>query len=291
MATDIPGLRQGSSTNSNIFDVKNSGKSYGWLGDLALGKTGKDFFHNRMDAPILDDRYSDISSGVGHIGDEYTSRFDSLGRGMQRRQAAQVDIDQDPQNQFRQGQQALASMLMAGAQGKQPSVAEMQLRQGMQQAVANANSQAAGATSANRALALKQAMNTASNLGQQVNAQAAQMRAGEMAQDRQALGAALQSARGQDIGLASDQAHMNLQSALQQRAMNDQMTQYYMNQGFSRDQAQQQAAAQLAQINLQKEQAQAEIAMANQKIEAENKQRPFKILGAVAEKMFPGGGK
>ena len=112
-------------------------------------------------------------------------------------------IAQDPQAQFRARQLDLAQALSAQARGEGPSVAQMQLQQGTEAAIAAQRAMAAGAQSA---LQSRELARTTASLQQQQAAQAAQLRLQEQLQAQQALAGLSESARGQDIGLASQQA-------------------------------------------------------------------------------------
>lgn len=222
-----------------------------------------------------------------------------------------ASINAAPSNQMRAGQTGLIGALQQRVAGQSPSVAELQMRQGQEAALKQARAIAASNPSASPALAQRQAQQAAENINLQTNQQAAQLRAQEQAEAERSLGGVLSGARQQDLGLATDQARMgqeaglfsagqqnqfgiqqaqlnqganqaNLQSALQQQQMNDQMTQFYMQQGFSRDQAAQMAAAQLEQLRVQQSQTQAQVAMAD----AEREQQANAGLIGAAGSLF-----
>lgn len=137
------------------------------------------------------------------------------------------------QDQWRRDQRGIGDMLRAQAAGTAPSAAQMQMQQGMERNQAGARALAATQTGVSPAMALRSAQeaNTQGNITTMQNM--AQLRAQEQAQAQQAYGQFVQGAREQDqsmIGLG-----------LQQGQQNDQMTQYYMTQGFNREQAQMQA--------------------------------------------------
>lgn len=117
-------------------------------------------------------------------------------------------IAQDPQAQFRAGQQGLVSGLQGAISGQDPSVAAIMLRQATERNSANqfALSQAGGGQ--NAGLAQRQAMINAGDINQQAAGQQALLRAQEIATARGQLGGALDSARGADIGLATGQASL-----------------------------------------------------------------------------------
>jgi hypothetical protein len=182
---------------------------------------------------------------------------------MQAANAGQVGIDQAQQAQFRQGQSALGQQLAARAAGTAPSAAEMQQRQGLDAAIMAQRSAAASARGVSPGMAQRMAaQGTAQAQGQAVR-DASILRANEQANAEQALGQHLASARGQDIGLATSQAGLaqqtnlanagfqqgaaqnNQQAILANSAQTDSVMQSYIAMGMSREQAQQQALADL----------------------------------------------
>jgi hypothetical protein len=155
-------------------------------------------------------------------------------------------IAMGPQAQFRQGQMSLAQILAGQAMGQGPSLAQAQLQsatdRNLSQAMAlgqsNANGQMSGLTQRN---IMQQQQGTAQQAAQDSGA----LRLQEQMQAQNQLGQLLAGARGQDIGLASEQAGLqnqtglaNLQALLSQRGMNDQMSQFYERQGTGMDLAQ-----------------------------------------------------
>lgn len=202
-----------------------------------------------------------VDPSVGQIGNQYTSQFDAMGQQTQGRDPSSIkaaQIAMGPQNQFRRDQRGLVSALQNRAAGQSPSVAEMQMRSGMDRISNEQASQASSARGISPALAARLQADNTTQAQLQTNQQTGQLRAQEMERAEQALGGVLSGARGQDIGLAQAQAGLqqganqaNLGAAMQQKQMNDQMTQYYMSQGLSRDEAAQKAAADLANTELQ----------------------------------------
>src|SRR5207253_1677438 len=176
------------------------------------------------------------------------------GRGPASMQAAQLDGSQ--QGQWRGQQMGLAQALAAQANGQGPSLAQGQLRQatdqGMNQAMALGASQRGDQASTQlRGIAMNQ-----SALQGQANADSAQMAMQEQLGARNQLGQLLAGGRGQDLAQAGQNASFqqganqaNLGASMQQRGLNDQLSQYYMSQGMDMSKAQQQAALQLQQLN------------------------------------------
>lgn len=130
-------------------------------------------------------------------------------------QGTAAQIDQGPQNQMRAGQQDLISQLQAQANGQGPSVAQGQLVQGQNRGLAQSLAMAA-ANRGGSAPGLNAQMlsrNQGAMAGQNA-ADAANLRAEEILASRGQLGSALQGARGQDIGLAENQAGLSNQMNL-----------------------------------------------------------------------------
>lgn len=82
---------------------------------------------------------------------------------------------------------SLGDLLMQQAMGQGPSVAQQQLRSGLQQAVGGMRGAAAGLPGMGAGLAQRLAGQQAAAMGAQTNAQAGQLRAEEMMQGRNAL--------------------------------------------------------------------------------------------------------
>ena len=153
------------------------------------------------------------------------------------------------------------------ANGQGPSIAQAQLQQAtdanLKQAMAlGATQQGMGAGGALRGIQQQQA-----GIAQQQAADSGMLRLQEQAQAQGLLGNVLGAGRGQDIGLAGEQAGLsqqaglanmgaqnqfglaqaqgNLNAQLQQQQMNDQLVQFYLQAGLSLDQAQMQAKLQM----------------------------------------------
>ena len=150
-----------------------------------------------------------------------------------------------PQDQFRQGQLGLMSQLQDQAAGRGPSLAQMQLQQASERNMAN--SLALGATQAGGMRgtgALRAILGQQGAIGQQLAADSAMMRLQEQQQAQGMLGGLMSGARGQDLGLATSQAGMDLQS----RSLNDQMVQSYLKMGLDLDQDQMRAKMDLERL-------------------------------------------
>lgn len=187
----------------------------------------------------------------------YASNKNALLHGLQQRQGVSTPqfgaTAANDNGQFRAGQTNLINALQATANGTGgPSPADLQLRQGLDAQIAAQRAQAASATGLSPGAASRLAANNIAGAQQATNAQAGIQRAGEQMQAQQTLGQLLSGARGQDIGTAQFNAGQtnqvglaNQQATLQGQAQLDSMTQYYVSQGLSLDQADAQARQQL----------------------------------------------
>lgn len=150
------------------------------------------------------------------------------------RQAYQMDPAQ--QNQARGYQNLAAGSYINTLNGRNPSVAQMQLQQGLGQSNANAGAMAASARGggANLAAAQRNAMKMQATQNSGYNQQAAMLRAQEIAQAQQGLSSVGGQMRGQDIGWQTGQASIEQN----QRALNDARNANYWNsaQQVNRDQ-------------------------------------------------------
>lgn len=170
-------------------------------------------------------------------------------------------IDQDPQGEFRSQQMGLVDQLNQAAAGQGPSLATLQMQQNTDDAIKSAMAIAASGRGGSAGGRLKGAMDQASMMQQQGARDSAALRVQEQLAARDQLNSVLAQGRGQDIGLATDQAGLmqqsmlanqdatntfglqqgqfdqganqaNLSATLQQTGMNDQMGQFYQQLGY-----------------------------------------------------------
>lgn len=120
--------------------------------------------------------------------------------------AAAPMVDQGQADQFRGQQSQLAGMLMQGAQGNGPSAAQGLLQQQTQNNIANAYAMAQA--NPNNAGAARNIANQAAMANQQAAGQGAIMRAQEQQAAQGQLGGLLSGARGQDLGVAGQNAQL-----------------------------------------------------------------------------------
>jgi hypothetical protein len=227
------------------------------------------------------------------IGSHYSNQLayqiaGAQGRSTPTATAAQVNTGQS--DQARTQQMQLADMLRRRATGGAPSQAELQMRQGMGQAIAGQASMAASARGMTPAQAQRLAAQNAAGITGNVAAQTAQMRAGEQAQAEQALGGVLGGVRGQDIGVATSQAGLEQQAGLanqgaelQNRAQMDAAMAQYLSMGMSREEAQARAMMELEQMRAQQslgvQQINAQTASGNANAENQGKILPGQLIG------------
>jgi hypothetical protein len=118
-------------------------------------------------------------------------------------------IDPTQQAAFRDLQMALANALNMQASGQGPSLAQAQLQQANEAAVASQMAQAASQRGINPALASRAAAQNIGSIQAQNAQESAKLKLAEQLQARQLLGQVTEGARGQDIGLAASQAQLS----------------------------------------------------------------------------------
>jgi len=136
--------------------------------------------------------------------------FAAQGAPIQASTANATLIDPSTGLQFRQGQEGLIGTLNDAISGKAPSVAALQLEQTRQNNAANQLGLAAKASGGgNTFLALQNAANQAGRINAQAGADAAVLRAKEIADARGQLGGVLDQARGGDITIGAKNADLS----------------------------------------------------------------------------------
>lgn len=168
------------------------------------------------------------------------------------------NISQGPQDQFRQGQLGLAYQLSQQAAGQGPSLAQQQLQAGTDRNIAQAMAMAQAQQGQGAGLAQRQVAQQQAGMAAQTNQDAGALRLQEQMQAQNMLGQVLAGGRGQDIGLATEQAGLNqganlanLQATLSQRGMNDARSQFYDQAAMGQDLAQGQQNLSFAQLMAQ----------------------------------------
>lgn len=124
----------------------------------------------------------------------------------QRVQASSVNAGQS--DQVRQRQLGLADRFEGVLSGQAPSLAQAQHARNMADLVGNQFGQAAAARGTGRAALIRSAMGNAAGIQAKGALDAAMLQAKEQADARAGLGSVLDSARGQDIGVATTDANL-----------------------------------------------------------------------------------
>lgn len=157
-------------------------------------------------------------------------------------------IQQGAQDQFRNQQQTLAQALLAQSQGQGPSLAQSQLQQATDRNLQQALALQASQRCASAGQGLRNIGMQAANINQQAAQQSAALRMQEQMAAQQQLGGVLESGRGQDIGLAVNQAQLNQQAQIQQAQLQAQQAQAYMQMLQQQKEADRQAAIELERL-------------------------------------------
>lgn len=228
-----------------------------------------------------DTRMYQLPNYTANRSNAFSGAMRADSRGPASAMAAQINTGQS--DQMRGRQMGLADLLDAQARGTGgPSAAELQMRRGADQNVANAMGMMAAQRGSNAGAAMRQIGQQRAAIGAQTNADAGLMRAQEQMSAQNQLGQLLTGVRGQDMSMATGQAQLqqqaglaNLQSSVQQRAMNDQMVQYYTSAGMSLDQAKLAAQQALDQISFERWKA-------REGINTQERAQNFQLVGAGA---------
>ena len=212
-----------------------------------------------------------------------------------------AEIDAGPQNQWRQRQSALADALALQAAGQGPSVAQQQLRQGVDRNIASQAALAGSQRGGNPALLARSVLMGAGAANQQAASDAAALRVQEQLNAQNALGQLTTSARGQDLTFGNQVSQNQQFNAGQiQRAseLNTQMRQQnqqfiqnrisqLMNQGMSLDMAQSQANIDLQKFRAANEQFADQL---NTNISINNANNTGALTRALVGGLLSGGG-
>ncbi len=148
-------------------------------------------------------------------------------------------IGTGPQDQARAQQMTLGNAVMNRALGQGgPSVAELQMQQGQDAALQSALAASVSRPQGSVAGMQRNLARTVADSSQQVNRDTAMLRAQEQIGAENTAANIVAGSRGQDIGLATSQAQLQVQEKAQQ----DQLTQQYMAMGLGVEAARQKAA-------------------------------------------------
>lgn len=243
---------------NSINDAKKAYKSYG---NAILG-TSKDAGalgvgqYKGSTAKINENAFNDTTANDARRG-QFANALAKSGQ----RQGATMQaatIDQSGSNQWRQRQNGLADALQAQMEGRGgPSLAEMQMQKGLNQSLANANSQAASMRGVSPAMAMRLTQNNAATQSQDLVNNSGMLRAQEQAQARDQYGNLATSARGQDSDLAKSQAELQQQarannqaSEMNQRGMNDNQDRFYREGQMKMDESDRQSKMDLGKLRV-----------------------------------------
>lgn len=185
------------------------------VGDWLFGKDAEQVPLDRDDTQLAfrDTNRKWLREGYHSADDRDAPRAHSTSIGQMQTYGG-ANINRAPQAQFRQDQRQLVGQLQEQAAGRGPSVSGQQFQIGADANIAQQQALAAGA----RGGAVGTAARRASQQGTAGIQQAAQGAALGRIQEQQnainSLGGVLSGARGQDIGLATDQAGLSQQAGL-----------------------------------------------------------------------------
>jgi hypothetical protein len=163
----------------------------------------------------------------------------------QNRGAPQVGLD----NPFRNAQMGALDYYQKAAEGKVPSIAEQQMRQGLDQAQRSGMATALSQRGISPGMAARLGGQQAGNMAVQTNQDAATARLAETQAARQALAQLSGMGRGQDINVQQG----NQQAQLSQTGLNDAFMNNQMQQGMNYGQQQVQNAMAYQQAQAQQQ--------------------------------------
>lgn len=220
----------------------------------------------------------DVSDAAKHPTLGNGTQLDlNFGQAISKRNAMSgPQINMAPQDEFRGGQMDFVHALQAQAAGQGPSVAQNQLQAGLDQNIASQMAMAASQRGTNAGMGARMAAQNLGATNQQAAQQAAGLRAQEQLNAQGLLSQNLAQGRSQDIGLASQQAGLDLQS----QGQKDAFTQALVNAGNQRD------------LGLMGAQVQGGIGAANAEVQdMANRQKAFGGFLKSASGAIPGIGK
>ncbi len=205
-----------------------SGETHRVLGGLPLGTVGEDLA-NQLDLKMRIGNGAEQFSGIGNESfEDATNRYRQRGEQLQQRTGPVVNEGQA--NGSRVLEMGALGMLRRQADGSAPSSSAILAQRANQNAIAAAGQQVAGArTTGGGIAALRGAGNTAGNAMLAGNAQNADQRAAEISRGQANYLSGTGAVRGQDIGVATQ----NAQLAAQQQALNEAGQQHYEGMGVN----------------------------------------------------------
>lgn len=167
-------------------------------------------------------------------------------------------VDSGPQDEMRRAQTGLVGDLQAASRGEGPSVAQEQLRRGVEANLAATVAATNTARGMGAAGGVRDLMASQATVRQQGAADAATLRAQEIATARGQLGEVTAQARGQDVQLASTNAQLEQQASttnadaeLRNRAAADEYMRSLIAMGLDASKAEQMANIRLEELRTQ----------------------------------------
>lgn len=270
-------------------------RSAGFLPNMLIGGTGSRVNYTPEQVQVnqgstsFGDSENNYRTMLGRNAQTAQGREAAQGSAAQLGPAAQIDIRNQQVGRGYQNQ--LLQALAQQSRGQGPSLADMQMKQGMESNLAAIRANAAssrggyGARQGSMTQALASANTQAAN-------QAMMGRLAEQQQAQQMLGALSGQMRGQDIGLATSQAGLNQQQMMQQGQMDQQMAlanlQAQMQQRGMND-SQQQAMIN-ALLGMEGQIQQGNVALEQARIQAEAQERANAMQAALANQKSPEAG-
>ncbi len=196
-------------------------------------------------------------------------------------QASYADMGQS--NEARGNMMQLGQTLQNRIAGNAPSVAEMQMRQGLDATIAAQRAQAASARGLSPGMAQRLAAQGIAGAQQATNQQAAILRAQEQQQAEGAYAGLMGNVRQGDLGAAGMQQQVNLANQateMQNRQQMDEMMRNMISQGMSAEQARTQAQIEMEKLKAQQQQTAATLA---QKTSDANAKRAQEAKGGIIQ--------
>jgi hypothetical protein len=198
--------------------------------------------------PQYDYRRSDLNGQLRNI-DARQPRMQITSQNAATNLSTAAQLDQSQYGQTREQQMALAKQLTDQGNGIGPSLAQSQLQQGRDLAIANAMALGASQRGLTAGQGLRNISDQTVNANMQAAQEAARLRLQEQLQARQALQGVLGTIGGQDLNLANANAGYLNQTNLANAAYANNMNQFNANQNLLAQQNNQNAWTQQTNLN------------------------------------------
>jgi hypothetical protein len=247
----------------------------GFIGNLATGlapkvglgqykgdeyKINEDAYLNPKQFDLRRKQLEEQRAGINGRNAQQINYQPASSQSMNAAQLGSASLMSPEQQQFRGGQAGLVQDLQNQANGIGPSLAQQQLQQGTEANINSAMALGASQRGLTAGQNLRNISDQTANANQQAAQNAANLRLQEQMLARGQLGNVLQGARGQDIGVGSENMNAQNQFALHQGSMNqqanlanmgaaNQMNQFNAANQLGAQQSNQQASLQQQQLN------------------------------------------